>query len=185
MIQWKPGFRMKVRVMTHHLCHWKEQWHLLYTFLYGICLQIFGIQQTAGKIMNIMFFMICHSSLRFLSLTWIFEKWQTYIIYNFNKLASCVGALWPSSRVHILKAPLHSSTGNNLLLQSVRWLKNHSARSQQSLLIQPLELSLAWVRSKCRGNGVGTRELPSTWAQTSREPCALRALSRAPSVTPP
>lgn len=36
-----------------------------------------------------------------------------------------------------------------------------------------------------RENGLGTKELPSTWAQTAGDPCALGALSKATSVTPP
>lgn len=93
MIQWKPGLLIKVRVMTPQLGHWKEEWHL-YTFLYWVCLYIFGRQQTAGKIRNIMFFTICHSALRFLSLTWIFEKWETYTNYD---LCGCLTAKFQST----------------------------------------------------------------------------------------
>lgn len=45
-------------------------------------------------------------------------------------------------------------------------------------------LSVMWAMYKGE-NGLGTKELPSAWAQTSKDSCALRALSRATSVTPP
>lgn len=187
MIQWKPGLLLtKVRVTTHHLCHWKEQWHLLYTFLYGICSYVFGRQQTAGKIMNIMFFTTCLSALRFLNLTWIFEKWETYIIYNFNKLlvgklCGCLMAKFQSTDPECSTSQQHREETSPMCEVAEEPLCKASA----VCWAQPLQFSLARVRCKCRGNGVGTKELPSTWAQTSREPCALRALNRAPSVTPP
>lgn len=79
-----------------------------------------------------------------------------------------------TSRVHTLNAPLCTNTERKPSLQSIKWLKNEVLRELGDVTSA---LSLTWTRE----NGLGTKELG---AQTSSDPCVLKALSGATPVTP-
>lgn len=93
-----------------------------------------------------------------------------------------MGALWPSSRVYTLNASLHSSTGKKLLLLSVRWLKNQFCKVSAELADTATAIVPSMGQVQVQREWCGHQGAASTWAQTSREPCALRALSRPPAA---
>lgn len=143
----------------------------IYTLILDL-LYIFGRQQTAAEIMNIGSFSICYcikilesniniQEMRKLTLIAVLISWKVvwvpYGMYFQSTYPKC-------STLHKYREEIFTPV--------------HKVAEELGDATPALSLT------RTRENGLGSKELPSTGAQASREPCVLKALSGATSVTP-